>query len=212
MPSFTIESSYRLPVFRHRTYEAATIGDACRLAIADEDWQGQKEDYESAGPTYLTGVWPGVDSAYEAPALALPPGFAEGENPLVSDAAASSRSDDQVAAPDTPAVMPRCRHCGSGRISRDANACWDEESQSWSLLAVYDSQTCEQCGAESNHLVNWVPVAVPGTTEAFRWDVIEALQMPALADDAAFQTFCGEVHACQTVELAAATWRNRAPG
>src|SRR3546814_9284167 len=81
MPSFTIESTYRLPVFRHRTYEAATAEDACRLAIADEDWTGQKEDYENSGATYLTGIWRGVDSAYIAPALALPPGFAEGECP-----------------------------------------------------------------------------------------------------------------------------------
>src|SRR3546814_2235023 len=68
MPSFTIESTYRLPVFRHRTYEAATAEDACRLAIADEDWTGQKEDYENSGATYLTGIWRGVDSAYIAPA------------------------------------------------------------------------------------------------------------------------------------------------
>src|SRR3546814_11455450 len=77
MPSFTIESTYRLPVFRHRTYEAATAEDACRLAIADEDWTGQKEDYENSGATYLTGIWRGVDSASIAPALAPPPGGSE---------------------------------------------------------------------------------------------------------------------------------------
>ncbi|MBB3357039.1 MULTISPECIES: hypothetical protein [unclassified Novosphingobium] len=77
MPHFTIESSYRLPVFRHRTYEAATVEDACQLAIQDDDWQGQKDDYESAGATYLTGVWPGSDTAYQVAALPVPAGFAE---------------------------------------------------------------------------------------------------------------------------------------
>ena len=72
MPSFTIESTYRLPVFRHRTYEAATPEDACRRAIEDDDWMNQKEDYESSGATYLTGIWPGVDTAYLVPALAIP--------------------------------------------------------------------------------------------------------------------------------------------
>jgi len=81
MPSFTIESTYRLPMFRHRTYDAPTLADACRLAIDDEDWFNQKEDYESAGPTYLTGVWPGNDTAYCVPALAIPPEFAHEGGP-----------------------------------------------------------------------------------------------------------------------------------
>ncbi len=33
MPRFTIETTYRLPVYRHRTYEAETVEQACRLAI-----------------------------------------------------------------------------------------------------------------------------------------------------------------------------------
>src|SRR3546814_1440644 len=100
-----LESTYRLPVFRHRTYEAATAEDACRLAIADEDWTGQKEDYENSGATYLTGIWRGVDSAYIAPALALPPGFAEGECPPPT-------TGTQSVAPAAAPLMPRCRHCG----------------------------------------------------------------------------------------------------
>lgn len=47
MPSYTIESNYRLPVFRHRTYDAETPEDACRAAIEDDDWDRGKEDYES---------------------------------------------------------------------------------------------------------------------------------------------------------------------
>jgi hypothetical protein len=115
VPSFTIESTYRLPIFRHRTYQAATAEDACRLAVQDNDWEGQKEDYENSGATYLTGIWPGVDSAYAAPSLALPPGFAEGDNPPLAN---GTKPVTPTAAP----LMPRCRHCGSADICRDANA------------------------------------------------------------------------------------------
>lgn len=207
MPSFTIESTFRLPVFRHRTYEAPTVQDACQLAITDDDWQGQKQDHESAGPTYLTGIWPGAGTAYEVAPLPLPPAFAEAE--MRPDAGARDRP---AAAPRMEPVMPRCRHCGSGQISRDANACWDEESQAWVLLATYDSQTCERCGADSNHLVDWVPLTVPGSVDAFSWDVVEELQAPKLIDDAAFKAFCRDHHNNLAADQAAATWRNRAPG
>lgn len=30
MPKFTVESTYHLPAYRHRTYDAATPSDACR--------------------------------------------------------------------------------------------------------------------------------------------------------------------------------------
>jgi hypothetical protein len=72
MPLFTIEASYRIPVYRHRTYEAGTLEEACRLAIADDDWSGQKEDYESADETYVSGVWPGADTAYRVAATPVP--------------------------------------------------------------------------------------------------------------------------------------------
>ena len=55
MPRFTIESTNRIPVYRQRTYEADTVEQACRLAIEDDDWSDQKEDYESSGETYVTG-------------------------------------------------------------------------------------------------------------------------------------------------------------
>jgi hypothetical protein len=203
MPSFTIESTYRQPVFRHRTYEAATAEDACRLAIADEDWTGQKEDYENSGAIYLTGIWPGVDSAYMVPALALPPGFAEGECPPTTT---GTESVAPVAAP----LMPRCRHCGSADICRDANAIWDEIAQAWSLLATYDSQTCERCGADSNNLALWVPVAEAGSATAFLWEVIQALETTSLAWDAEFQRFCTESHGQLTADEAATRWRSAA--
>ena len=62
MPHFTIEATYRIPVYRQRTYEPDTLDEACRLAIEDDAWSGQKKDYESSGETYVTGAWPGADT------------------------------------------------------------------------------------------------------------------------------------------------------
>ena len=77
MPHFTIEATYRVPVYRQRTYEADTVEQACRLAIEDDDWSEQKEDYESSGETHVTGAWPGVDTAYRVAALSVPSQFGE---------------------------------------------------------------------------------------------------------------------------------------
>lgn len=76
MPAFTIETSYRLPVYRHQIHDAATVEQACRLAIDDDDWSREQRDYESSGETYVTGIWPGAD-AYSAQVLAVPSEFAE---------------------------------------------------------------------------------------------------------------------------------------
>ena len=49
MPVFTVASTYRLPIYRHRTYEAATPAEACQLAVNDDNWSDTKEDRDSAG-------------------------------------------------------------------------------------------------------------------------------------------------------------------
>jgi hypothetical protein len=77
MPQFTVETTYRLPVFRHRTYEAGTLEQACQLAVEDDDWSDQKSDTDSSGETYVSGVWPGADSAYTGAALPIPSQLAE---------------------------------------------------------------------------------------------------------------------------------------
>jgi hypothetical protein len=59
MTTFTVESTYRIPIYRQRSYHADRLAEACRLAIEDDDWEGQTEDYESAGETYVTGIWLG---------------------------------------------------------------------------------------------------------------------------------------------------------
>ncbi len=77
MPLFTIETTYRIPVYRQRRYEAPTLAEACRLAIEDDDWDGSKEDYECAGETHVTGAWPGAVDPYRVPLLAIPSQFGE---------------------------------------------------------------------------------------------------------------------------------------
>lgn len=72
MPKFTIESTFTVPHYRHRTYEAPTVEEACKMALADEDWEQQEKDYDSSSATYLTGAWEGEDAAYEGPAVLIP--------------------------------------------------------------------------------------------------------------------------------------------
>ena len=77
MPKYTIETTYRLPVFRHKTIEAPSVEEACRLAIEDDDWENVRRDYESAGETFVTGIWQGADAAYRGTAELLPSQFTE---------------------------------------------------------------------------------------------------------------------------------------
>ncbi|WP_157016864.1 hypothetical protein [Mesorhizobium xinjiangense] len=76
MPLYTIEATYRLPVYRQRTYEATTSEAACELAIADEGWGDGKEDVETSGETYVTGIWKGR-TAYAGTTIAVPDRFDE---------------------------------------------------------------------------------------------------------------------------------------
>jgi len=76
MPLYTIETTYRLPHFRQRTFEASTPEAACRLALEDEDWDGDRVDYETVGETYVTGVWMSP-AANSGPAICVPDCFDE---------------------------------------------------------------------------------------------------------------------------------------
>lgn len=75
VPRFTIETTYRLPIYRHRTYEGQTVEAACRLALEDDDWNGEKQDYETAGQTYVTGIGPGENAAYKTNAIPVSTAF-----------------------------------------------------------------------------------------------------------------------------------------
>jgi len=77
MPEFTIETTYHLPVFRHRTYAADTLEAACRAAIEDDSWDIAEKDFDSSGPIHVTGIWDGTHAAYAGPPLQIPPQFDE---------------------------------------------------------------------------------------------------------------------------------------
>ena len=79
MLNYTIETTYHLPTYRQRTYEASTVEEACRLAREDDDWSDDKQDDESAGETYVTGIWEGPDAAYRGQAIPVPSQFGETE-------------------------------------------------------------------------------------------------------------------------------------
>lgn len=77
MPTFTIETTYRLPIYRHRAFDAETLDEACRLAIEDDDWSGGKSDWDNSSETFVSGAWQGTDAAYRGPTSLVPSQFAE---------------------------------------------------------------------------------------------------------------------------------------
>lgn len=77
MPDYTIETMYHLPVYRRRTYRAATVAQACRLAVEDEDWAARSLDHDSAEETFVTGIRDGADAAWSGSALPVPAHFEE---------------------------------------------------------------------------------------------------------------------------------------
>lgn len=76
MPVFTIETTYHLPVYRQRVYEAVSLAEACRRAVEDEGWEDEKSDVESSGDTFITGAWIGRQ-AYVGQALPIPSQYDE---------------------------------------------------------------------------------------------------------------------------------------
>lgn len=76
MPTYTIETSCHLPVYRQRTYSADTLEDACLLAIDDDGWDDGEEDVETSGETFVSGIWEGELTIVDA-WLAIPDRFAE---------------------------------------------------------------------------------------------------------------------------------------
>lgn len=75
MPDYTIETTYHLLVYRNRNYSANTSEEACRAAIEDDDWGDAKNDDESPGKTYVTGIWEGANAAYRGSAVPIPSHF-----------------------------------------------------------------------------------------------------------------------------------------
>jgi hypothetical protein len=77
MPSYTIESAYRVTVYRQRTYVADSVEDACAVAIADGDWSDSRIDNDSAGQMHVAGVWQGADAAHVGTSLPFGERFEE---------------------------------------------------------------------------------------------------------------------------------------
>lgn len=77
MPTYTIETTYRLPVYRQKTYSASTLEAACEIALHDGDWSAGKEDVDTAGEAYVSGAWAGADNAYRGGALPISAQFLE---------------------------------------------------------------------------------------------------------------------------------------
>ena len=46
-----------------------------------------------------------------------------------------------------------CETCGGEDVRRDASVAWDTETQTWELVAVYDSATCETCDTDEATLL-----------------------------------------------------------
>jgi hypothetical protein len=115
MAEFTIETTYRLPVYRQRTYDANTLITACRYAVEDDDWDDAKKDYESPGDAYVSGAWEGENSAYRGPALSVPGQFDElvrrkaDQFELMLGMLKILAYADDLQAPDLPAWLPRAR-------------------------------------------------------------------------------------------------------
>ncbi|MBY5827277.1 hypothetical protein [Rhizobium leguminosarum] len=77
MPDFTIVTTYHLPVFRHRTYQADSLDEACRAAIEDDSWDIAEKDVDSSGAIHITGIWDGAHAAYAGPPIQIPQQFDE---------------------------------------------------------------------------------------------------------------------------------------
>lgn len=77
MPAYKIETTYHLPVYRQRIYEAGTLEEACRAAIVDEGWDDGEEDIDISGQTYVSGIWDGSNAAHTGAPIPVPSQFDE---------------------------------------------------------------------------------------------------------------------------------------
>ncbi|CAN7626520.1 hypothetical protein [Neorhizobium sp. LjRoot104] len=77
MTRFVIETTYHLPIYRQRVYEAESLEDACRCAIDDDGWEDEESDIDTSGETFVTGVWENADRSVEGTARMIPDEFRE---------------------------------------------------------------------------------------------------------------------------------------
>ena len=43
----------------------------------------------------------------------------------------------------------KCKHCGSERVVKDADAEWDKVRQSWVIATVFETAVCLDCGTDT---------------------------------------------------------------
>jgi len=72
MTKFAIEVSYILPVCRLRHYEAASLAEACQMALKDDDWENATKAYDASTTPLITGIWHAGEE-YLVSTLPLPP-------------------------------------------------------------------------------------------------------------------------------------------
>lgn len=77
MPVYTIETTYTLPIFRHRTYIADTPGEACKAALVDDNWESLQRDHDAAGEVHITGIWEGEKAYHTGSSFPVPSQFDE---------------------------------------------------------------------------------------------------------------------------------------
>ncbi|KKZ84267.1 hypothetical protein B5K05_24435 [Rhizobium phaseoli] len=75
MSDFTIETTFHLPVVRHRTYAAETLEAACRAAIDDDNWKMAGNDHDPSRRVHVTGAWEGAHTAHNGPSIPVPSQF-----------------------------------------------------------------------------------------------------------------------------------------
>jgi hypothetical protein len=76
MARFSIETTYKLPIYRLRIFEALSVEEACRQALEDDNWENAKRDYDSSSEPCVTGIWP-AGAEYACFSLPIPPAFME---------------------------------------------------------------------------------------------------------------------------------------
>ncbi|MFL5127168.1 MAG: hypothetical protein ACJ8CS_18300, partial [Microvirga sp.] len=69
--TYTVEVTYMLPVYKHVQVEASSAAHACELALEHDDWDVTEQDYDSSGPSHVTGIWAG-GKAYHGRCFRVP--------------------------------------------------------------------------------------------------------------------------------------------
>ena len=121
----------------------------------------------------------------------------------------------EPAAPDpdptapSSALLPTCPRCGSDDIVKDACARWDQTAAAWSLEGTYDSETCQTCLREGDHIAVWRDASAIKDADRFLWSVAGILMCNDVVLQAAFQEFCLNSFDRISAEQAAEEWRRR---